>query len=171
MYKQKLLFRGKQSEALRDRVIGRVVCDNENEQDRKNCFLVLSGEHRFSNQQLTEYAGILVESGTKESGWKQLAVPNISGLEDVSVFEENSIIAMNPNGSINVLYRPSSKNNSLFATARCNSNCIMCSQPPTLADDNYIVNEHLQLVDLIQDAPESLGLTGGEPPLLGNGLV
>ena len=47
----------------------------------------------------------------------------------------------------------------------------MCSQPPTLADDNEIVKEHLRLIELIQKPPDSLGITGGEPTLLGKGLV
>jgi His-Xaa-Ser system radical SAM maturase HxsC len=47
----------------------------------------------------------------------------------------------------------------------------MCSQPPVIKDDNSITLEHLRLIELIPNEPEVLGITGGEPTLLGDGLV
>src|SRR5262249_9691135 len=52
----------------------------------------------------------------------------------------------------------------------CNSNCLMCSQPPKDVDDSYLVDENLQLIELIPEPPEHLVITGGEPTLLGDGL-
>ena len=48
---------------------------------------------------------------------------------------------------------------------------VVSPEPPVLSDNNSIVKEHLRLIDLIRDPPEILGITGGEPTLLGVGLV
>jgi His-Xaa-Ser system radical SAM maturase HxsC len=43
----------------------------------------------------------------------------------------------------------------------------MCSQPPTANDDSWLFERALAVVDHIGEAPRVLGLTGGEPLLLG----
>ncbi len=171
MYKQKLTFRGEQFRESRERVLGRVTFHDVPQEIREDCFLGLRKGNQYLSHQLEGYAGLLVEEGAEENISEEVVIPTITKLKDLSVFDENSILAINPNGSTHILYRPESSNNTLFATARCNSNCIMCSQPPTLADDNEIVKEHLRLIDLIHEPPGSLGITGGEPTLLGKGLV
>lgn len=55
-------------------------------------------------------------------------------------------------------------------TNRCNSYCLMCSQPPTLADDSWLVDEAIDAIRHLRSPPLVLGLTGGEPLLLGAGL-
>lgn len=73
---------------------------------------------------------------------------------------------------IRSVYRCKSTNNFLFATIRCNSNCLMCSQPPLDIDDtieNYSI--WMYAIDLIEDCPKHLTITGGEPTLLGEKLV
>lgn len=74
-------------------------------------------------------------------------------------------------GVVRTLYRKASPHNALFVTERCNSNCIMCSQPPKAeAEDRLRVC--LRVVELLREAPPSrLGITGGEPTLLGNDFV
>jgi His-Xaa-Ser system radical SAM maturase HxsC len=47
----------------------------------------------------------------------------------------------------------------------------MCSQPPKEVDDSYLVQDNLKMLSLIQTAPEYMGITGGEPTLLGHDLV
>jgi His-Xaa-Ser system radical SAM maturase HxsC len=74
-------------------------------------------------------------------------------------------------GYVRSLYRVDSPHNVIFATDRCNSNCLMCSQPPKDVDDTGIVEEHLRLISLIPATTRQLGITGGEPTLLGEGLV
>jgi His-Xaa-Ser system radical SAM maturase HxsC len=71
-------------------------------------------------------------------------------------------------GEIRVLYRRNSPHNILFFTDRCNSRCLMCSQPPRAADDGYLVEEILQAIPLMSPCTEELCITGGEPTLLGN---
>lgn len=67
---------------------------------------------------------------------------------------------------LHVLYRRSSPHNSFLLTERCNSRCLMCSQPPRDVDDGYLVEELLEAIPLISAETEVLGFTGGEPTLL-----
>lgn len=65
-----------------------------------------------------------------------------------------------------------SNDNTLFVTERCNNRCIMCCQPPQHMDD--IDSLFLDNIERIKNAPKDLpciGITGGEPSLLGDRLV
>lgn len=74
-------------------------------------------------------------------------------------------------GEIRVLYRRNSRHNVLFFTERCNSRCLMCSQPPRTVDDGYLVEEILEAIPLMSADTEELCITGGEPTLLGTKLL
>lgn len=67
-------------------------------------------------------------------------------------------------------YRRGGNNNILFATERCNSFCMMCSQPPRDIQDDWRVQHLCDLVELIDRDTGQLTVTGGEPTLLGQGL-
>ncbi len=84
---------------------------------------------------------------------------------------DGDIVSVNGDGIINTLYRIHSPHNSLLTTERCNSNCLMCSQPPKDKNDIPRLAElHRRLIPLIpKDCPE-LGVSGGEPTLLGEGF-
>jgi His-Xaa-Ser system radical SAM maturase HxsC len=84
---------------------------------------------------------------------------------------DGDVVAISPNGSVRTLYRRGSPSNTLFATERCNSFCLMCSQPPRRVDDNWRVKEMLATIELIDRETEELGISGGEPTLLGEGLL
>jgi len=84
---------------------------------------------------------------------------------------EGDIVAIGDNGNIRTIYRVNSNQNSLLVTERCNSNCLMCSQPPKDKDDiEYLHNIHKQLIPLIPKNCIELGITGGEPTVLGQKL-
>lgn len=86
--------------------------------------------------------------------------------------DEGDVILIDPQaGLLHVLYRRWSDHNTLLVTERCNSRCVMCSQPPILRDDSYLVDEVLRAIPLIHPKTKELGLTGGEPTLLGEGLL
>jgi His-Xaa-Ser system radical SAM maturase HxsC len=96
------------------------------------------------------------------------SISNIKGLTDMEVGDIISI----KNSKVRSVYRPSSPNNFIFATIRCNSNCLMCSQPPLDIDDtleNYVIWDYT--IELINQSPKHLTITGGEPTLLGEYLV
>lgn len=86
--------------------------------------------------------------------------------------EQGDIVHIDTNGSIHTLFRNNSPHNALFITDRCNSNCLMCSQPPKNFDDlTHFFNINSALIPLIPKETRELGITGGEPTLLGQRFI
>src|SRR6266850_5512503 len=95
----------------------------------------------------------------------------VSAPVTVSHLSEGDVIRINPAKSeIRVLYRRGSNQNYLLVTERCNNYCVMCSQPPKPANDDYIMDELFELIPLVDPNTVELGITGGEPTLLGERL-
>ena len=96
----------------------------------------------------------------------------ISSLRNPEVVGPGDVVRLRPGSSlVSGLYRRGSTSNTLFATERCNSLCLMCSQPPRDEDDSWRVGELLRQVSLVDADELQLGITGGEPTLLGQGLA
>jgi His-Xaa-Ser system radical SAM maturase HxsC len=74
-------------------------------------------------------------------------------------------------GEMFVLYRRKSQSNSMLLTDQCNSNCLMCSQPPKPQDDSHLVNVWLEAIPLMSRDTPAIGITGGEPTLRGDGFL
>lgn len=95
-------------------------------------------------------------------------IPSVYAVPTFEHLEEGDIVVVNSDGVINTLYRVNSQHNSLLITERCNSNCLMCSQPPKDRNDiEYHFKIHEKAIPLIPDDCIELGLTGGEPTLAG----
>jgi His-Xaa-Ser system radical SAM maturase HxsC len=96
-------------------------------------------------------------------------VPVVHSVRHMDHLRAGDVIAITPsNGFVRTVYRPDSGHNILFATERCNSNCLMCSQPPKDVDDtDYFYNTNLEIIKFISSQTTYLTLTGGEPTLLG----
>ena len=75
-------------------------------------------------------------------GVSHLRTPQVVGPGDVVRLVEDS-------PRVAVLYRRGSNSNTLLATERCNSLCLMCSQPPREVDDQYLVDEMLETIRLV----------------------
>jgi len=73
--------------------------------------------------------------------------------------------------TLRTIYRLKANQNSLLVTERCNNFCLMCSQPPRDIDDSYLVKELLEAVPLMDRRTVEIGITGGEPTLLGDSLL
>lgn len=95
-------------------------------------------------------------------------------IEDVriaDVVKPGDVILVNPaRQMIFVLHRRGARSNSLLITERCNSFCVMCSQPPVDREDDGRLLQLRAAVELIDRNETQLGITGGEPTLLGDGL-
>ena len=90
----------------------------------------------------------------------------------LSYLAEGDVIRVSSTrGAVSVLFRRSAAMNSLLVTERCNHFCVMCSQPPKEADDSHLVDELLAAIPLFDGGAREIGLTGGEPTLLGPRLV
>lgn len=92
--------------------------------------------------------------------------------QDFLYLEADDIVVINPEkSSIKVIFRKNSPFNSILVTENCNNFCLMCSQPPRNINDRYLVNEILSMIPLISPSAAEIGITGGEPTLLGNELI
>jgi His-Xaa-Ser system radical SAM maturase HxsC len=141
-------------------LIGRVTRDLNNI-DSNAVFLI----DQLCDLPTTEFIGVL-STQTQPIPTNHAAVYNIQSLDHLP---EGDLIAISKTGNINTLYRVNSHYNTLLTTERCNSNCLMCSQPPRDRDDiEHYYNIHHKLIPLIpKDCPE-INLSGGEPTLMGD---
>ncbi|MFO0610843.1 MAG: His-Xaa-Ser system radical SAM maturase HxsC [Polyangiales bacterium] len=73
--------------------------------------------------------------------------------------------------TLSAILRASSPSNSFLVTERCDNYCVMCSQPPKERDDAWLVDELLEAIPLMPRGVREVGITGGEPALLGPRLV
>jgi His-Xaa-Ser system radical SAM maturase HxsC len=64
-----------------------------------------------------------------------------------------------------------SNDNSLFVTTQCNNRCLMCSQPPLNTNDiDELLERNFAILDSAPVELRDIGITGGEPTLLGKKL-
>lgn len=90
-------------------------------------------------------------------------------VDNIVEFHEGDVVVINNQGEIIFVYEISSKHNAIMATERCNHRCIMCPQPPILQEkDKTLFN--LKLISLLGKNTEEIGITGGEPTLIGDNL-
>ncbi len=105
----------------------------------------------------------------------ELGRPSASSIplpRELAHLSHGDIVRWNPrHGDMWVMYRRASGSNAIFTTERCNSYCIMCSQPPRAVNDSYLVDQWLRAIPLMSPDTQCLGLTGGEPTLLGERLL
>lgn len=85
---------------------------------------------------------------------------------------DHDVIKFYPDISkIDVLYRKNANTNSFLVTERCNSFCIMCSQPPRDIDDHYLVDDMLNALPLLHADTHEICISGGEPTLWGDDFI
>ena len=101
------------------------------------------------------------------------------GLQDVYVLgpehrylADGDVIRLDPaRKNLTALYRRSSPANTFLVTERCDNYCLMCSQPPRKKDDSWVLDELEEVIPLVSPETREIGITGGEPGLLGERLV
>lgn len=116
---------------------------------------------------------VTIQSDAERVGVEKLRAAGLQNLHwaQSRVMEEGDVVVPHvAKGEVIVLLRESDNHHALFLTNRCNSHCLMCSQPPTANDDSWLVEEAIDAIRHIRKAPQVLGFTGGEPLLLGSGL-
>jgi His-Xaa-Ser system radical SAM maturase HxsC len=149
------------------RVLGR-ACRTDSATPDHGDFVRIVGANAPTPQVLNGYAAALFEGAPPQG----VTTPHVHDVGSLDFIGEDCILAVDSgSGHVRVLYRPDSRHNFLFATERCSSACIMCSQPPRDVDTSDAPAELLRIISLITNKPEYLGITGGEPTLLGHGLI
>lgn len=92
---------------------------------------------------------------------------NLSWVRSDELEYDDVIFTVPGKSVVDVSYRRADLHHTIFLTNRCNSNCLMCSQPPTKEEDGWLADEAIDIVRHIENSPKSIGITGGEPLLLG----
>jgi His-Xaa-Ser system radical SAM maturase HxsC len=91
--------------------------------------------------------------------------------EQLGELQDGDVVLINPEGGLTLLYQAGSPHNSILATNRCNCLCVMCPQVPG-DDPPDLLENNLKLISLLDPKQtENLGITGGEPTLLGDDLI
>lgn len=92
--------------------------------------------------------------------------------QEFSYLADGDVVRIEPaRAAIRTLFRKSAAYNHFLLTERCNNYCLMCSQPPRAVEDGWIVDEILEALPLIDRGASEIGLTGGEPTLLGDRFI
>lgn len=151
---------------LRGFALGRVTRAAEPDVNRRGALVYVA--ERAESSDVLGYAGAIMHAPVPE-GWAS-ETPAVFGVTSVDHLRDGDAVLLSPNGHVRTLFRPDSAHNVLFATERCNSYCLMCSQPPRDVDDSHLIDVNLRLISLMTPAPNYIGITGGEPTLLGEGL-
>lgn len=129
---------------------------------------VLLCRERLPEGDLSAYAALLLTPDVATPVSARAVVCN-----QLDHLSPDDLISVNgETGTVRTVFRPASTHNALFVTERCNSNCLMCSQPPKATDDDSLLGTNLRIVELLKDCPPlHIGISGGEPTLLGDGLL
>jgi His-Xaa-Ser system radical SAM maturase HxsC len=150
-------------------VVGRVAKSIIPGEDRSDTVLVGTLDECSANES-QGFRGIITPSRARDNApiIDALAMPVVHSVRDIDHLRAGDIVVMQPKtGFVRTLYRPDSVHNILFMTERCNSNCLMCSQPPKDKDDaDQFTAINLELLRLMPPNVNYLCITGGEPTLL-----
>jgi His-Xaa-Ser system radical SAM maturase HxsC len=154
-------------------VVGKVVTRAVPRDDRSDKILI-GLLHDRSADESRGFRGIITPSRAQDNAQiiDGLALPIVHSVREIDHLRDGDIVVMQPkSGFVRTLHRPDSVHNVLFMTERCNSNCLMCSQPPKDKDDTEQLTEiNLELLRLMPPTVTHLTITGGEPTLLRNRL-
>lgn len=140
-------------------ILGKVTF-NKKLFNAKNYVLFAPNAHQGNSR----YAAVLSEHINLLGNYP--IIGNVNSTE----FQEGDVILINRQGLISFYYEKRALHgNALFVTERCNHRCIMCPQPPIVSEvDKTPLN--LKLIQLIGKGLKEIGITGGEPTLLGDKL-
>lgn len=90
---------------------------------------------------------------------------------DFNYLDDGDVVGISSDGRIRSLYRRNSDHNSILITERCNNYCLMCSQPPKNINDDWLLEEALELVPMLPRETKVMCITGGEPTVYGDGFI
>ena len=159
----KLRAQGKAT-GLASPVVGRITTRNVEPNERTDSILLWRDFPSYED--LGGYLAVL----TPENASIEIDAPLVHSVPGLDHLADGDVVAIDPRGFVRTLYRRGSPHNFIMVTEECNSYCLMCSQPPR-PGTGWNIDEHLRLVELIDPDVETLGITGGEPTLMGDDFL
>jgi His-Xaa-Ser system radical SAM maturase HxsC len=115
-----------------------------------------------------QYLAVLTSGDLNAQTLAEVTMPGVFDIPSLDHLEEGDIVSVAPDGNVRTLYRVNSFYNTIVATERCNSNCLMCSQPPKDKNDIPVLYDiYSRAIPLIPKDCVELTISGGEPTLLG----
>jgi len=150
---------------------------------QKSFIAKVTTNHHLPKSLRQQHALIMSETGSIPAGFGLVMVayddetnqypPNTVRISDeLSYLKNDDVIKLNPNTlKIDVLYRKEANAHYFLVTERCNSFCLMCSQPPKEVDDHFLVDDMLAALPLIHPDTHEIGITGGEASLWGDDFI
>lgn len=145
---------------IEDDIVGRISFGKRNIFSRSNDILVC----KDTDSPSFGYLATITETGAFKGKGKPYCI-----VEDITDFHEGDVVVINAKGEIIFVYEINSNHNALMATERCNHRCIMCPQPPILQEKDK-TPFNLRLISLFDKNTQEIGITGGEPTLIGDNL-
>lgn len=139
-------------------LLGIVTRNSKNIFSRQNYILVSDD---ISKSQRGYIATISTRSLESQRAWVQV--------DNLEAFENGDVISVDSQGRIVFLYERNSSHNAILATELCNHRCIMCPQPPVSKEENRTLFNK-RLIRLFDKSTQEVGITGGEPTMLGDEL-
>jgi His-Xaa-Ser system radical SAM maturase HxsC len=143
-------------------LLGRIVKDADEKKYKFNSILATTSPNKRANKHLAVV--------TNASSFDSVKVPLFLQVKRIDELKTGDVVQLSPDGTLNVLYERESSHNVLFVTEQCNCSCLMCPQPTTKVKSD-LTDSVLELVKLIDPSTQTLGITGGEPTLLGDNFL
>jgi len=154
-----------------DPILGRVTTAPLDDLEARGDHIVLVTEDtlpRFEGD-FEGYAGALSPDSPEEDIPSDL--PSVWEVGSLDYLGDGDVVQLQPSGTVAVFFRSGSLHNTLLTTERCNSYCLMCSQPPKEKDERHRAADILRAIELIEPWCPAMGLSGGEPTLLGDDFL
>lgn len=145
---------------IKDDIVGRITFGKGNLFGRSNDILVC----KDVDKPAFGYLATITNAATFTGKGKPYCI-----IDDIESFQEGDVVVINRQGEIIFVYEVTSNHNALMATERCNHRCIMCPQPPILQEKDK-TSFNLKLISLFDKNTQEIGITGGEPTLIGDNL-
>lgn len=141
-------------------IVGRITFKGRNIFQRSDYILVQENRQSPAKGYLATISNLELKKETSEV---------FCQVKDLNNFHEGDVVVINKQGEMVFLYEIQSKHNAIMATERCNHRCIMCPQPPILQEVDK-TDFNLKLISLFDKGTQEIGITGGEPTLIGDKL-
>jgi len=153
-------------ENINEDVIGRITKKTLRRFKRKDAILA-TNDTKINH---AGYQGLIIDKHCPEPLLRKLkGTPLSYNIVEFDYLNDGDVVLIDKDGQINVLYKKDSPDNAILITEECNSNCIMCPQPKKYEKESK-TPFNIKLITLMDKHTTHLGITGGEPTLIGEEL-